>query len=843
MNDESRPRQEGGPDQSDTDGLKDAADGGVGSKLSDFPQWIVWRFEDRDDGKPTKVLCSPTSGRRASTTDPSTWTSYNEGTQALAASPDRWDGVGFVFTKGDPYTGLDFDKCIKDGRIHPFVQSLIQRLNSYTEISVSSTGIHVIIKGKLNGDRNSTNKTPWGGKFEVYDRARFFTMTGRWVESTPKHPQPCQKQLDEVVAELLPPKVPLQVTVAAPGHSRLDDNELLGKARQASNGAKFKKLFDDGNTSDYDEDDSVADLALVNLLVFWAGGDRDQMDRLFRRSALMRSKWDRLDYRERTIAKAMEGKTDFYGNGPTEQVLHSAHHHEPGKSDPDGPGPEAEVPDNTEPEGAGDIEPERIVPPSTNPMGVARQFVADKWTNGPDVLLRCWRGDFFGYNGTYYPEAEGHGVRGGVYSYLEHAVFEKRDAQGNVTLEPWHPTRHKVDDVLDALKAIAYVEGAMEPPAWLSGGAFPADEIVAMENGLLHVPTRTLLPHSPAFFSQHALPFGFAADAPYPSRWLQFLKELWSDDESAISTLQEMFGYIIGGGTEQQKIFLLVGPKRGGKGTIGRVLTGILGRHNVAAPTLASVATNFGLSPLITRPLALVSDARLGKRTDGSIVVERLLSISGEDSLTVDRKYKEPWTGRLPTRFMVLTNELPELWDSSGALASRFVMLVLTRSWIGQENPTLTAELLEEAPGILNWSLEGLDRLNERGYFVMPDSSVGALQQLEDLSSPVSAFLRERCVLEIGASVPVDALWQNWKMWCDDANRSLGTKSIFGRNLRAAAPTIHKSRLRAGSERQWVYEGVRLRHSVDHDPDDPVSDALRGHGDLHDQSSLVTSSG
>ena len=133
---------------------------------------------------------------------------------------------------------------------------------------------------------------------------------------------------------------------------------------------------------------------------------------------------------------------------------------------------------------------------------------------------------------------------------------------------------------------------------------------------------------------------------------MAFLTQLWDDDTATIGTLQEMLGHLLAGDTSQQKMFLLVGPKRGGKGTIGRVLTGLLGAHQVGAPTLASLSTNFGLQPLIGKPLALISDARLSTKADSKIVVERLLSISGEDSLTIDRKYKEPWTGRLPTRFL-----------------------------------------------------------------------------------------------------------------------------------------------------------------------------------------------
>ena len=275
-------------------------------------------------------------------------------------------------------------------------------------------------------------------------------------------------------------------------------------------------------------------------------------------------------------------------------------------------------------------------------------------------------------------------------------------------------------------------------------------------------------------------------------------------------------GYILFGDTRIQKIFLFVGPKRAGKGTIGRVLTGLLGRHHVAAPTLAGLSTNFGLAPLIGKPLALISDARLSTRADSKIVVERLLSVSGEDSLTIDRKYKDPWTGRLPTRFVILTNELPRLSDASGALTSRFILFVLTKSFYGSEDPRLTDKLLTEAPAILNWALEGLDRLTDRGYFVNPTSGQEAIRQLEDLSSPISAFLRDRCEVDVNVTVVIDELWRAWKDWCASDNRSAGTKGIFGRDLRAAVPMLKRERPRKkdgeeDEQRPYHYKGLTLR--------------------------------
>jgi putative DNA primase/helicase len=420
------------------------------------------------------------------------------------------------------------------------------------------------------------------------------------------------------------------------------------------------------------------------------------------------------------------------------------------------------------------------------------------------------------------------------------------ETKDGVKLVPWAPTASKVGNVLDALKAIGHLEGALEAPAWIEtrlddrsgqGGQgndplLLANEFVVVVNGLLHVPTRMLLPHTPAFFCQNRLPYSFDENAVCPS-WLDFLHDLWPDDEQSIATLQEVFGYVIGGDTSQQKIFLLVGPKRSGKGTIARVLTGLLGKHNVAAPTLAGLSANFGLQELITRPLGLISDARLSSRTDSGVVVERLLSISGEDSIQVDRKYRDPWNGKLPTRFVILTNELPKLLDSSGALASRFVLLLLKNSFYGKENLLLTKQLLEEAPGILNWALEGLDRLNDRGYFVMPGSSNEVVRQMEDLSSPVGAFVRTNC--EIGGEwqIEVDEIWRSWREWCQDQNLHPGTKATFGRDLKAVAPSVAHARPRGEDDKRvQVYMGIRL-----------AGKTFAGHPDHPDQGSAIGVSG
>jgi putative DNA primase/helicase len=121
---------------------------------------------------------------------------------------------------------------------------------------------------------------------------------------------------------------------------------------------------------------------------------------------------------------------------------------------------------------------------------------------------------------------------------------------------------------------------------------------------------------------------------------------------------------------------------------------------------------------------------------------------------------------------------------------------MLQRSFYGCENPQLTFELLAEAPAIFNWALAGLDRLLTRGYFVNPKSGADAIHQMEDLSSPISAFLRDRCILGHDKTVAAEDLWDAWKAWCTAENHKLNTRQLFGRDLKAAVPTIRRVRPR-----------------------------------------------
>jgi putative DNA primase/helicase len=329
---------------------------------------------------------------------------------------------------------------------------------------------------------------------------------------------------------------------------------------------------------------------------------------------------------------------------------------------------------------------------------------------------------------------------------------------------------------------------------------------------------------TPVFFSTSSLAYEFDPAAAEPANWLTFLGskpvddgsevslQIWPDDPQSVSTLQEWFGLHLVSEAKHQKMLALIGPTRSGKGTITSVLSALIGVSNVEGPTLASLEDKFGMEPLIGKRAAVIDDARISGKTDTAVIAERLLSISGQGLLTVPRKHISAWKGKLDTKVTILSNELPRLVDSSGAFAGRFLVLSMTRSFAGVEDPDLEAKLLPELPGILLWALDGWVRLRARGRFVQPESGKALLDELKNLSSPVRAFLEDCCEVGVGKRVRCDTLFAAWLDWCKQhGKREPGESSMFGRNLRSVIPHLKTTQTHERGERVRNYEGLEVR--------------------------------
>ena len=283
--------------------------------LKALPQWLCWRYEDRDD-KPTKVPYQARSGSgepgsdgegkyKAASSRPATWTDF----ATACEHASRFDGIGIAFA--GRLCGVDLDHCRdpQTGELEPWAQEALADLNSYTEASPSGTGVHVLLFGDLPPGRRKV------GDVEAYGAGspKYFTVTGAHIPGTPTTVEDRTEEFAAFHARHLGAEEP-QADAPSPRASApvtLEDRELLEKARSAKNGAEFSRLWEGG----YPEDDSAGDLALCSHLAFWTGKDRGRMDSLFRQSGRYREKWERADYRERTIGKALEGMTEFY-TGP-----------------------------------------------------------------------------------------------------------------------------------------------------------------------------------------------------------------------------------------------------------------------------------------------------------------------------------------------------------------------------------------------------------------------------------------------------------------------------------------------------------------------------------------------
>ena len=292
----------------------------IPTEMKNASRWCVW--QKHEDGRkiPYKVLDDHywSKAERAKSDTPETWTSFDSALLCFLNANGHLDGLSFAL--GDKYCGFDFDNVIHEGKMHPQAKSWLIRLGGYSEVSQSYYGQKTILRGTLDTDFLGTAKT--GRQFkgipadgmatEVYHCRRFFFLTGNGSGEPTANQQEINAICKELAALKLsktpakPKQKPRQQTTPA---VHLSDTALLEKIRASKQAEKFNQLWD-GHTGAYNSQ-SEADLALTTILMWWCNNEPGQVERLFEKSGLaMREKWDREDYRERTLQKAV--RSDGY---------------------------------------------------------------------------------------------------------------------------------------------------------------------------------------------------------------------------------------------------------------------------------------------------------------------------------------------------------------------------------------------------------------------------------------------------------------------------------------------------------------------------------------------------
>jgi energy-coupling factor transporter ATP-binding protein EcfA2 len=283
----------------------------VPDELMQVKQWVLWRFDWNDQRGEWAKVPYQTSGRRASSVDPETWATYAIVMHAFETKRASFDGIGFVFSADSPYVGVDLDMCVthdtENAEYHltAFAARIIERLQTYTEMSPSQTGVHLIGKaGEL-----AALKTDWNGNaVEVYRTGRYFTFTGvSWHENA--------LLVADIHGELTAIADKIRESKQANGAKTTQPAMTVDRRLELALKNKKLALIFNGDISEYAGDDSRADLALCRLLAYYSDGSGEILDSLFRKSKLFRGKWDdkRGDktYGEMTIEKVLTSQKNY----------------------------------------------------------------------------------------------------------------------------------------------------------------------------------------------------------------------------------------------------------------------------------------------------------------------------------------------------------------------------------------------------------------------------------------------------------------------------------------------------------------------------------------------------
>lgn len=743
--------------------------------LDHYRQFILYKLIPKNDGtgKVDKLPVDPRTLRVFVRgldwqNDPSSCTDAATAIELAARLGDD-HGVGFLFTERDPFVFIDIDGALANGVWSQVATELCATFSgAAVEVSQSGSGLHIIAAATnvpAHGCKNGVHG------LEMYHTGRFVALTGLHARGNAAHD--VTALLPELVGTYFPQSTGGDAihaeewtTEPREGYGGPeDDDELIGLMMKTAGGAASvfgnKASIADLWNADSDKlaaaypdnygsrayDESKADGALAAHLAFWTGGDCDRVERLMWRSGLVRDKWtsNHSYLKNFTISKAVSRCANVYtGKKP-----------------------------------AAAVEPVEL-PASAEGVQLPFQAAAETFAfMGERASCRLVR-----FNGAWFTREAG-----GYYRDLDDEIIRAEVR----TSCPWQLTPTKVNTTVDELKSALVTDThGVELPYWMDGGGLMPDarNLIVCKNGILDPSTHQLYEHSDNLLTFNALPFDYDPAADIPIRWLQFLAEVFDNDDESMGELQKMFGYLITLDTSLQKIFAIIGPRRSGKGTIARVLRALIGAKNTCSPSFNRIGGEFGLESLIGKQVAIFPDVRIGKRTDKAIVAERLLSVSGEDSLDIGRKHISDWHGKLHSRFLVIGNEAPIFGDASGALPSRYVVFRTPISFYGRENKELTDQLLDELPGILNWSLEGLQSLHVDGRINTPAAAKELVDEMDSLGSPVKAFIVDACTVGAELMVAKDSLWVAYRKWHEDngvAGRAM-SKEIFARTLKTAYP-------------------------------------------------------
>jgi putative DNA primase/helicase len=827
---------------------------GIPEELQPLRQWITWRY-GRFANKWTKVPNWPTRKKNADTTKPETWGKLDDAHVFYLAHRDdkgEWPiaGIGFVFSDEDPYCGIDLDDCIDvtTGAIAPWARTLLDLLNSYTEISPSGTGVKVWTRAVKPGDR--CKKKYKTGEVEIYDHDRFFAMTGRRLEEYPATVEERQNEVERIYRHVFEGRA-LDAIPSINGHAAhqnhaherngstpkttpqtssdppADDQAIIERGHRVSPN-KFTPLWG-GDIAGHDNDDSRADLALCNLLAWLTHRDASRMDRLFRQSGLMRDKWERQDYRDRTIALAIADCADVFDwaprrrNGtPWKRVQAS----ESGEGGGDG-GSAGDSGTEVEVEGCG---------PHHTDLGLAIR-VAD--AHGLD-LRHChtWRRWFVFDGCRWRPDDTGEvvwRVKKTVADLFRDSLREAdriqreiRTTQGNQGkkqlkeelkivhgLQKWLVSCEDAKNTNAAIDLLRSEPGIPVRPADLDRDPW----LLNCPNGTIDLKTGKLRPHDRRDLLTKHCPVEYHPTAACPT-WKKFLNGVFQGDVELIDFFQRALGYSLTGATTEHILVICWGAGSNGKSTLLMVVVDVLGRdYAMVAPATLLMVPKGERHPteqadLFGKRLVVASEGDEGSRLNEALVKQ----LTGGDRIRARFMKADFFEFDATHKLFLQTNHRPVIRGQDEGTWRRVRLApFLARFWKGDEanapadippeqqaDPQLAEKLRAEAPGILAWLVEGCLLWHREGL-TMPDKVKAATQEYRASEDLVANWIEEHCITgDTSFRARASALNRSFRAWCEETGERPPSQRSFGLAL------TERGFERQKSNGVW-YLGIALR--------------------------------
>jgi putative DNA primase/helicase len=565
--------------------------------------------------------------------------------------------------------------------------------------------------------------------------------------------------LDAALPVLAPP-----VTRPSPRPTRpieADDQALVDKMLNAANSAKIRALWN-GDWSAYPTQ-SEGDLALCCHLAFWSGRDEIRMDRLFRRSGLMRDKWDSLrgdtTYGVETIALACAGCTETYSETrPARPIT---------KADATSPGPDT----------SGEIARMDREP------GLVKELSDEILRT--DHFARDAGGQLYVFErGAYRPHGDDRIAQRVKAVLLAHGDVKK-----------W--SSHRAREVVEFIRVDA-------PRLWER----PLLTVMNLTNGLLDVTTGALSPHSPGHLSPVQLPVAFDPAATCPL-WESFTARVLPADCHALPF--EIIASAMRGDVSDQQAALAVGPGDNGKSTCLEGIISFLGRDNVSALALQRIEVDkFAVVRLLDK-LAnvcadLPSEALAGTST--------FKALTGGDRMTAERKFQGSFEFRPFARLIFSTNHYPTSKDASHAFFRRWLVIPFDAVLDPREKiPNFAAQLSSpgELSGVLNRALAALPGMAQRGGFTLSESTQAAMMEFREATDPLAAWLDRFTTLSPDGMVSRKDLAISYNAAAETAGRPLMTSKAFCAAVRRLRPTVKDAQRTLHGDVKDVFLGLGLR--------------------------------